>query len=59
MVADVIIRVARADAPRLRYGVGGEARWIPLIRVLLPQRLFDYAVRRGFGLQTARSARQK
>lgn len=42
--------VARAPAPRLRYGVGSEARWLPYLRVLLPQSLFDRLLRRGFGL---------
>lgn len=49
-VADVVLRIAEAPAPRLRYGVGAEARWIPFARILLPQRWFDVLVRRGFGL---------
>jgi hypothetical protein len=48
--ANVILRIARARAPRLRYAVGGGAAWIPLARILLPPRLLDYAVRRGFVL---------
>jgi NAD(P)-dependent dehydrogenase (short-subunit alcohol dehydrogenase family) len=50
-VAEVILTVARARSPRLRYGVGSEAFWIPPLKVLLPQRLFDALVRRGFGLR--------
>jgi NAD(P)-dependent dehydrogenase (short-subunit alcohol dehydrogenase family) len=49
-VSRVILRVARTKAPRLRYGVGREAYWIPFARVLLPQRWFDVLVRKGFGL---------
>jgi NAD(P)-dependent dehydrogenase (short-subunit alcohol dehydrogenase family) len=50
-VAELILKIARARSPRLRYGAGSEALWIPYLKVLLPQRLFDYLVRRGFGLQ--------
>jgi NAD(P)-dependent dehydrogenase (short-subunit alcohol dehydrogenase family) len=50
-VAHLILQAARARSPRLRYGAGGEAHWIPYLKVLLPQRLFDYLLRRGFGLQ--------
>jgi hypothetical protein len=49
-VARIILKVARVRSPRLRYGVGREAHCLPYIKVLLPQRLFDYALRRGFGL---------
>jgi NAD(P)-dependent dehydrogenase (short-subunit alcohol dehydrogenase family) len=48
-VARVVLRVARARRPRLRYAVGRE-RWLPYLRMLLPQRWFDYLVRHGFGL---------
>jgi len=50
MVARVILRVAQTPAPRRRYAVGAEARWLPFASVLLPQRWFDLLVRRGFGL---------
>jgi NAD(P)-dependent dehydrogenase (short-subunit alcohol dehydrogenase family) len=49
-VAELILKVARAPSPRLRYGVGTEAYWLPYLKVLLPQSLFDYLLRRGFGL---------
>lgn len=49
-VARLTVKVAEAGAPRLRYPVGSSARWLPLLRVLLPQRLFDGLVRRGYGL---------
>jgi short-subunit dehydrogenase len=48
--AKVIVKVARSRAPRFRYGVGRGAVWLPYLRTLLPQQLFDYLVRRGFGL---------
>jgi NAD(P)-dependent dehydrogenase (short-subunit alcohol dehydrogenase family) len=48
--ASLIYKIAQARSPLPRYGVGREARWTPPLRVLLPQRLFDYLVRRGYGL---------
>jgi NAD(P)-dependent dehydrogenase (short-subunit alcohol dehydrogenase family) len=58
-VARVILRAAHAPAPRLRYGVGVDARWLPLARVLLPQGWFDRLVRRGFGLPKYVAARSE
>jgi NAD(P)-dependent dehydrogenase (short-subunit alcohol dehydrogenase family) len=49
-VAQLIVKIARDRSPRGRYGVGPEARWLPYLRVLLPQRLFDSLLRRGFHL---------
>ncbi|HEX5473967.1 MAG TPA: SDR family NAD(P)-dependent oxidoreductase [Vicinamibacterales bacterium] len=49
-LGDLVGRVALERRPRFRYGAGAEARWLPIVKVLLPQRLFDYALRRGFGL---------
>ncbi len=46
--AQVIVKVAQSRAPRFRYGVGRGAAWLPYLRTLLPQQLFDYLVRRGF-----------
>lgn len=48
-VARVVLKVARARRPRSRYGVGRK-RGLPFLKVLLPQRLLDWLVRRGFGL---------
>ena len=50
-VAELIVKVAQSRSPRLRYGVGQEARWVPYLKVLLPQRLRDYFIRKGFGLE--------
>lgn len=49
-VARLILRIACARSPHLRYIAGRNERWVPYMKVLLPQRLFDYALRRGFGL---------
>ena len=56
-VAQVIVKVARDRSPRLRYGVGAEAHWLPYVRVLVPQRVLDRLLRRGFGLPTHKGAR--
>jgi len=50
-VARLIVKVADARVPRLRYPVGPAAHWLPFLKVLLPQRLFDHLVRRGYGLR--------
>ncbi|MGN6541466.1 MAG: SDR family NAD(P)-dependent oxidoreductase [Ginsengibacter sp.] len=50
-VAQLILKVVHTGSPRLRYGAGSEAHWMPYLKVLLPQRLFDYLLRRGFGLK--------
>jgi len=52
-VARLVMKVARARTPRPRYPAGLEARWLPLLKVLLPQRGFDYLLRRGYGLRKA------
>ena len=49
-VAQLIAKIARDRSPRGHYGVGPEAHWLPYLRVLLPQRLFDSLLRRGFHL---------
>lgn len=49
-VAALILRVALARAPRLRYGAGPEARWLPVVKALLPQAVFEHLLRRAFGL---------
>jgi len=49
-LADLIVAAARSRQPRARYGAGREARWVPAATVLLPRRLLDRLVRRGFGL---------
>lgn len=55
-VARLVLSVARARTPRLRYPVGLAARWLPYLKVLLPQRLLDYLIRRGYGLREAADA---
>ncbi|WP_199434477.1 SDR family NAD(P)-dependent oxidoreductase [Qaidamihabitans albus] len=49
-VAALVVKVAGARSPLFRYGAGRDGRWVPLLRTLLPQRLFDHLLRRSFGL---------
>jgi NAD(P)-dependent dehydrogenase (short-subunit alcohol dehydrogenase family) len=55
-VAALILRIARTRSPRYRYGAGRDGRWVPHLKVLLPQRLLDRLLRRDFGLTTQRDA---
>jgi hypothetical protein len=38
MVADLILRIVRAPAPKLRYSAGHDGQWIPHLKTLIPQR---------------------
>lgn len=58
IVADLILKIARARSPRMRYMTGRE-RWVPYFKVLAPQRLFDYVLRRWFGLIETEIPRDK
>ncbi len=53
-VAALITRIANSRTPHGRYGVGRDARMVPYLRVLLPQRIFDHLLRRAFGLHRRR-----
>jgi NAD(P)-dependent dehydrogenase (short-subunit alcohol dehydrogenase family) len=53
-IAHLLLKVARSPSPRLRYEAGREA-FLPYLKVLLPQRLFDILLRRGYGLGKAES----
>jgi len=44
------VRIAHERSPKLRYGAGRDSRWLPHLRTLVPQRAFDYLLRRSFGL---------
>jgi NAD(P)-dependent dehydrogenase (short-subunit alcohol dehydrogenase family) len=50
-VAEAIARIALASAPRLRYRVGADARWVPRLKAWLPQPMFAMGLRRRFGLR--------
>lgn len=40
-VAQTVLKVVEADHPKLRYPVGNMARWVPVMKQMLPQRLFE------------------
>jgi NAD(P)-dependent dehydrogenase (short-subunit alcohol dehydrogenase family) len=48
--ATVISKIAHASAPHGRYGAGHEAPWVPRLKSLAPQRVFDALLRRGYHL---------
>jgi hypothetical protein len=50
-VARVVLKIARARTPRLRYGAGAGALWIPYIRSILPQRRFDKCAAAEIGME--------
>ena len=52
-VAELVVRVVEAKSPRLRYRVGGAARWVPVLKGLLPQRVFAIGMRKRFNLRKA------
>jgi NAD(P)-dependent dehydrogenase (short-subunit alcohol dehydrogenase family) len=52
-VARLILKVATARSPRLRYGAGLEAVCLPYFKLMMPQRLFDALLRKGYGLSKA------
>jgi NAD(P)-dependent dehydrogenase (short-subunit alcohol dehydrogenase family) len=49
-VANVIAEVAGSASPRLRYRVGSDAVWLPRLKAMLPQALFQRGMRRRFEL---------
>jgi len=50
VVADVVLKAARAPRPRLRYAAGALARRMRLLRSLAPAGLVDAGVRKGLRL---------
>lgn len=55
-VADLVLKAARTKRPRPRYGIGGGARSIPMLKVLLPRRWFDALLLRAYGLPPRRES---
>ncbi|XRQ09915.1 SDR family NAD(P)-dependent oxidoreductase [Actinomadura welshii] len=50
-LARLLLRIVNSRSPRLRYGAGFEAHWLPYLKVLLPQRLFGRTLRRAYGIR--------
>lgn len=49
-VARLVLKIAQTRTPHLHYRVGAEARWLPALSTLLPQRLHHALLRRTFDL---------
>ncbi len=46
--AALVERILKDPSPRLRYGVGGDAQWVPWARRLLPHRAIEYFIRQNY-----------
>ena len=53
VVADVVLKAARAARPKLRYAAGGLANRLRLLRRFAPAGLLDAAIRKDLGLDAA------
>jgi NAD(P)-dependent dehydrogenase (short-subunit alcohol dehydrogenase family) len=54
VVADVVLQVARAERPKLRYTAGKAAGQLQFMRSFAPARLLDTGIRRALQLETKR-----
>lgn len=54
LVADCVLRIINSKAPKLRYRVGKEATWVPRLRKVLPQAMFEQVIRSIFRLDATR-----
>jgi NAD(P)-dependent dehydrogenase (short-subunit alcohol dehydrogenase family) len=52
VMADCVARVLQARRPRLRYRVGMDARWVPRLRHLIPEALFEAALRKSYEIDS-------
>ncbi len=56
VVADVVLRVASATRPKIRYTAGGLAGRLRFLRSYMPAGLVDAAIRKDLGLDAAASS---
>jgi NAD(P)-dependent dehydrogenase (short-subunit alcohol dehydrogenase family) len=49
-VAELIVKVAESKSPRLRYRVGNDSLWVPRLKTMLPEKMFQWGLRRRFNL---------
>jgi NAD(P)-dependent dehydrogenase (short-subunit alcohol dehydrogenase family) len=56
VVADVVLQVARAERPKLRYTAGKAAGQLQFMRSFAPARLLDTGIRRALQLETKRAS---
>ena len=59
VVADVVLQVARAERPKLRYTAGKSASQLQFLRNFAPARLLDTGIRRALQLETKWSAQAR
>ena len=52
LVAEKVVRVAERSTPNLRFRVGNDVRFLPLLRTVLPWSVFAAGTRRMFKLPT-------
>jgi NAD(P)-dependent dehydrogenase (short-subunit alcohol dehydrogenase family) len=52
VMADCVARVLQARRPRLRYRVGMDARWVPRLRLLIPEAFFEAALRKSYEIDS-------
>ena len=53
-VAETLFEIISSDAPRLRYAIGSQAKFVVRLRRFLPFSLYELGVRRTFWLDKAR-----
>jgi short-subunit dehydrogenase len=53
VVAECILRILQSRSPKLRYGVGKDAKFVPALRRILPESLFEGGLRSHFRLDRA------
>lgn len=59
VVADVVLKAARAPRPRLRYAAGGLAGRLSLLRRFAPASLVDAGIRKDFQLDAVKPAQPR
>jgi NAD(P)-dependent dehydrogenase (short-subunit alcohol dehydrogenase family) len=48
LFARLVEKILKDPRPRLRYGVGGDAQWVPWAKKLLPHGVIEYAIRQNY-----------
>ena len=50
-LAPLIERILSSDRPRLRYRIGNDAYWVPKLRRLIPEALFEFLLRKIYDIR--------
>jgi NAD(P)-dependent dehydrogenase (short-subunit alcohol dehydrogenase family) len=59
VVADCVLRIVEARAPRLRYRVGAEATWVPRLHRIVPAAVFEKLIKRLFDIDIATTSSRR